>query len=184
MSATRLLILGALRWMQPAHGYSIRRELESWRAEEWANVAYGSIYFALNKMAGEGLIAVSDTGQDQVGKRPARTTYVITGAGEIEFQRLLREYWWEYKPLIDPFMVAVSLMDQLPRDELIAALRHHAAQARLAIESLLATTSAPAENDYKPRHVIEILRLGAARIEAEVRWAEEAIAKVERGDLP
>lgn len=182
MSATRLMILGALRWMQPAHGYSIRREMESWRAEEWANVAYGSIYFALNKLAAEGLIAVSET--DQVGKRPARTTYVITNEGEAEFQRLLREYWWEYKPPIDPFMVAVSLMDQLPRDELLAALRHHVAQARQAAESLLATPGRPDENDYKPRHVAEILRLGAARIEAEVRWAEEAIAKVERGDLP
>ena len=65
MSATRLLILGALRFMQPAHGYSIRRELESWHAEDWANIAYGSIYFALNKMADEELLAVSE---DQSGR--------------------------------------------------------------------------------------------------------------------
>jgi len=58
MSATRLLILGALRFMQPAHGYSIRRELERWNAETWANIAYGSIYFALNKMEQDGLVAV------------------------------------------------------------------------------------------------------------------------------
>ena len=134
MSATRLLILGALRFMQPTHGYNIRRELESWRAEEWANIAYGSIYFALNKMAQEGLVAVSET--DRVGKRPARTTYVITDQGEVEFQRLLREYWWEYKSISDPFMVAGSFMDQLPRDELLKALRHHAALARLAAEGM------------------------------------------------
>lgn len=182
MSATRLLILGALRWMQPAHGYSIRRELESWRAQEWANIAYGSIYFALNKMAEEGLVRVSDT--DQAGKRPARTTYVVTDQGEIEFQRLLREYWWEHKPLIDPFMVALAFMDQLPRDELIAAIRHHASLARLASERLLDTTQTAVEGDYKPRHVMELLRLAAARVEAEVCWADEAIAKIERGELP
>jgi DNA-binding PadR family transcriptional regulator len=182
MSATRLLILGALRWMQPAHGYSIRRELESWRAEEWANIAYGSIYFALNKMAEEGLIAASEP--EQVGKRPARTAYVITDEGEIEFQRLLRQFWWEYRPIHDPFLVAVSLMDQLPREELVAALRHHARAARLAADGFLGQTAAPIANDYKPRHVTEILRLMASRVEAEIRWAEEAIAKVERGDLP
>lgn len=182
MSATRLLILGVLRWMQPGHGYSIRRELESWRAEEWANIAYGSIYFALGKMADEGLIAVSET--DQVGKRPARTTYIVTPAGEEEFQRLLRDYWWSYKPLIDPFVVAVSLMDQLPRDELIKALQHHIGLARLAIESYTFMIHSPALNDYKPRHVAEILRLMSARVEAEVRWAEEAIGKIERGELP
>ena len=91
MSATRLLILGVLRHKQPTHGYDVRRELEAWQAERWANIAYGSIYFALNKMAEEGLVEVVDT--DQVGKRPARTTYTITAAGEAEFQRLLREYW-------------------------------------------------------------------------------------------
>lgn len=182
MSATRLLILGCMRWMQPTHGYDIRRELESWRAEEWANIAYGSIYFALNKLAEEGLIAISAT--DQVGKRPARTTYTLTEQGEIEFQRLLREFWWNYKPAIDPFLVAVSFMDQLPPEELMAALRHRAQAVRLVSESFIQQAKAPIENDYKPRHVAEILHLMTSRIEAEVRWAEEAIAKVRRGELP
>jgi DNA-binding PadR family transcriptional regulator len=182
MSATRLLILGALRFMQPAHGYSIRRELESWRAEEWANIAYGSIYFALNKMAEEELVAVSET--DQVGKRPARTTYVITDQGEIEFHRLLREFWWEYKPIVDPFMVAASFMNELPRDELIAALRHHASLARLAADGLLHARNVLDENDYKPRHVEVVLKLLVARIKAEISWSEEVIGMVERGELP
>ena len=33
MSATRLLVLGAIRIMQPVHGYEVRRELVSWRVE-------------------------------------------------------------------------------------------------------------------------------------------------------
>ncbi len=71
MSATRLLILGALRFTQSAHGYSIRRELESWNAETWVNVAYWSICFALNTLDRDGLVAVSDT--EREGNRPART---------------------------------------------------------------------------------------------------------------
>jgi DNA-binding PadR family transcriptional regulator len=61
MSATRLLILGALRFMQPAHGYEIRRTLETWNADQWANIAYGSIYHALNKMAEEGFLKPVNT---------------------------------------------------------------------------------------------------------------------------
>lgn len=182
MSATRLLILGALRFMQPTHGYNIRRELESWRAEEWANITYGSIYFALNKMAQEGWVAVSEI--DQVGKRPARTTYVLTDRGEIEFQRLLREYWAHYRPITDPLMIASSFMDQLPRDELIAALRRHASLARLTAESLRASATPAGVHDYKPRHVRMLLRLAIARIEAELIWSEEVIAMIERGELP
>jgi hypothetical protein len=36
VSATRLLVLGAVRIFQPAHGYLVRRELLSWGVENWA----------------------------------------------------------------------------------------------------------------------------------------------------
>lgn len=35
-----------VRIFQPVHGYDVRRELVAWHAEEWANVAPGSIYNA------------------------------------------------------------------------------------------------------------------------------------------
>jgi DNA-binding PadR family transcriptional regulator len=181
MSATRLLILGVLRFKQPTHGYDVRRELESWQAERWANIAYGSIYFALNKMAEEELVEVVDAGQ--AGKGPARTTYAVTPAGEQEFQRLLREYWWEPKTVIDPFQVALAFIHELPRGELLDALRHRAAAARAKAEELQAAirsrTAAGAT-----RHVTENMRLAAYHVETDLRWAEEAIANVERGELP
>jgi DNA-binding PadR family transcriptional regulator len=181
MSATRLLILGVLRSKQPTHGYDVRRELESWRAERWANIAYGSIYFALNKMAEEGLIEVVDT--DQAGKGPARTTYALTPKGEAEFQRLLRESWWEIKTVIDPFQVALALMHELPREEVLAALRHRAAAAQSKAEEMEFSIRSKTGSGT-PRHVMENMRLAAYHVEAFVRWAEETIAKIERGDLP
>jgi hypothetical protein len=42
MSSTRLLILGAVRIFQPVHGYFVRRELLSWRADQWAKINPGS----------------------------------------------------------------------------------------------------------------------------------------------
>lgn len=181
MSSTRLLILGSLRFLQPAHGYEIRRELESWSAENWANIAYGSIYHALKKMAEEGLI--EPTGTDRVNNRPARTTYAVTEFGESEFHRLLREYWWEMKPVVDPFQVALSFMSDMPRDELIAALRRRAAAYRSAVEQFEYGKRSKAMHEA-PRHVAEIFNLAAAQCEASARWAEETIEKVERGELP
>jgi len=181
MSAARLLILGVLRLRQPVHGYDVRRELEAWRAEQWANIAYGSIYFALNKMAEEGLIAV--VGRDQAGKGPKRTTYAITERGEGAFQRLLRESWWEPRPVIDPFLVALTFMNELPRDELLAALRHRADRARHLAEAMGYAASSPAMGDA-PRHIAENFRLSAEHAAAELRWIERAIAKVESGELP
>ena len=61
MSTTRLMILGLVRWMQPVHGYDVKRELESWNADEWTTIAPGSIYHALRKLAEEGMLRELDT---------------------------------------------------------------------------------------------------------------------------
>ena len=178
MSAARLLILGVLQFKSPAHGYEIRRELESWRAEQWAHIAYGSIYFALNKMAEEGLLETAGT--DQVGKRPARTLYTITDVGEREFQRLLRDYWWDRKPFIDPFQVALTFMNKMPREELLRALRFRRDHLRAFLDAFGPQALSP----DMPRHIAENFRLAMAHEEVELRWTEEIIEKVERGELP
>lgn len=181
VTPTRLTILGVLRTKGRAHGYEVRRELESWGARDWANIAYGSIYHALSKMAEEGLLEPVDT--ERVNGRPARTTYAVTERGEAEFQRLLREYWWEYKPVVDPFQVALAFMDALPKEELLDSLRSRATLYRSAAEryehSIRLKTMAGA-----PRHVAENLHLAAAQCEAAATWAEQAIAKVEREEIP
>lgn len=167
VSATRLLILGALRFMQPAHGYSVRRELESWRADEWANIAYGSIYFALNKMAEEGLLREVES--ETPARRPARVTYVVTDLGEEEFQRLLRASWWQRKPLTDPLQLAAAFIDQLPEAETRAVLAHRLALAEASIAEIDHLLQSPGM-DQKPAHVRDVLDLNRERTRAEVTW--------------
>ena len=80
MAVTRVLVLGVLL-KQPMHGYEVQRELERWNAEQWANIAYGSIYFCLAKMAEERLVEVVSA--EDRGNRPARTVYAITDQGRL-----------------------------------------------------------------------------------------------------
>src|SRR5262249_6904137 len=68
MSTTRMMILGLVQWMEPVHGYDVRRELLSWNADKWAKIQPGSIYHALKKMTDEGLLREVTT--EQVGQRP------------------------------------------------------------------------------------------------------------------
>lgn len=183
VSATRLLILGALRFMQPAHGYSVRRELESWRADEWANIAYGSIYFALNKMAEEGLLREVES--ETPARRPARVTYVVTDLGEEEFQRLLRASWWQRKPLTDPLQLAAAFIDQLPEAETRAVLAHRLALAEASIAEIDHLLQSPGM-DQKPAHVRDVLDLNRERTRAEVTWLRRMLdrhaASAEAGD--
>jgi DNA-binding PadR family transcriptional regulator len=185
MTATRLLILGAIRIFQPVHGYDLRRELKTWHVDEWANISYGSIYFALKKMTADGLLEDVETGRS--GSRPEKTLYRLTSDGEAEFQSLLREFWWERKPLIDPFMVAMSQAPALAKPEMVAALRHRATSARAGAERMRFHAEARiaakvSEGERLPmRLVAEMFRLGAARVVAEADWAEDLASRIESG---
>src|SRR4051812_38749642 len=130
-SNTRLLVLGVVRIFQPVHGYDVRRELLSWQANEWANVAPGSIYNALKSMARDGLLEV--VGTNTVGGRPERTTYKLTSDGEHEFQNLLRRGIWTVEEPLDPLLPPLSFMWAMTRPELISALQNRIAviQGRL-----------------------------------------------------
>lgn len=177
MSSTRLLMLGVLRLLQPAHGYRIRRQLESWQADEWANVAFGSIYFSLRKMEQDGL--VREVASEDPPERRGRTLYVVTETGEREFHRLLEEQWSAREPIVDPFLAGLAFMQAVPRSHLLEYLRQRRNAALNEARELERNSELAS-----PRHVAELLLLPASRLRAEAAWADAAITKVERGELP
>ena len=174
-----MMILGLVQWMQPVHGYDVRRELLSWSADKWANVQPGSIYHALRKLAEEGLLR--EVATEQVGARPARTTYEITDKGAAEFQVLLRNLWWNVTAAPDPFMAAFSFLPFLPREEAAAALRNRAAQLRVGVQQLQAAMKTEWA-DRKPVYVAWMWELSMSRSEAEIQWCERTAGRVESGE--
>ena len=179
MSSTRLLVLGVVRIFQPVHGYDVRRELLSWRADQWANVAPGSVYNALKSMTRDGLLQV--VGTNQIGGRPERTSYRLTPEGENEFQDLLRATLWRVLPPIDPLMPGLCFFPVMRGDELIAALKHRVTQIQGQLEQMEYTLS-ELPNAATPAHGKELYRLVAARAAAEIPWAEELVKRLERGE--
>jgi DNA-binding PadR family transcriptional regulator len=184
VSATRLLVLGAIRILQPVHGYEVRRELLSWRLEERTNVKPGSIYGAIRTLEKDGAIAVH--ARERGGSRPDRTSYVLTQEGENEFQLLLREGWWTVKAPVEPFLPALSLMPFLPREELIAALRARigALEAQLDAMGFMRASirdGATGEDGGIPEHVREIFDFTSARTRAELEWSRELQRRLRAG---
>lgn len=178
MSATRMMILGLVQWMQPVHGYDVRRELLSWSADKWANVQPGSIYHALRKLTDEQLLR--EVATEQVGARPARTTYEITEKGAAEFQSLLRGNWWSIAATPDPFMAAFAFLPALSRDEAVAALRNRAQQLDAGVKQLHAAIGADWA-DNKPPYVTWMWELTIERSAAEIKWCERIAALIESG---
>lgn len=186
LAPTRLLVLGVIRLLQPIHGYDVRRELLSWRADDWANIAPGSVYGALRTLERDSWIEPVDTSRE--GARPARTTYQVTDEGEKEFHLLLNDTWAHARAEPHPLLPAVALLPFTDRD---AVLRHLEARAldleadlrrsRATIDHIQQGTGDPMTGE--PYHVAEMVRLIAARTEAELTWTTQLITKLQSGDL-
>jgi DNA-binding PadR family transcriptional regulator len=173
-SATRLLVLGAIRIRQPVHGYEVRRELVSWRLEETANIKPGSIYSAMRTLEKDGCIAVHSS--ESVPRRPEKTSYVTTPEGEKEFQLLLREAWWTVREPAEPLIPALCLMPFLPREELIRALQARITKLESDVEAngfirgTIRDGATGADGEI-PEHVREILDFAVSRSRGEIEWA-------------
>ncbi len=184
MSATRLLVLGVVRMYGSAHGYQVRRELLSWSADKWANVAPGSIYHALKKMAAENLLTeVSEEQADAEPQGPDRTAYRLTDDGDTEFERLLTKYLAESDDSAQGayrLAAAVTFLPALPRSRALSLLRHRLTQLggqAASARDLLANAT-----DWgQPEHVGELYRLWLASIEAQDRWLRELIERLAAG---
>ncbi|NRQ36334.1 PadR family transcriptional regulator [Nonomuraea sp. NN258] len=175
-SSTRILILGTLL-DGPLNGYQVRRQLETWGTDTWANVAFGSIYHGLGKMADEGLLEVVESGKG------GSTVYAVTDDGRFEFHRMLMSYWVELRPIVDPFQVAVMYMDRLDRSQLLRALEARVEQLRLMV-AMTERAKGTKQQFGAPRHTDENLELNAGMLRVQLEWCEKAVKKVKDGDLP
>ncbi|GAA4058961.1 PadR family transcriptional regulator [Nonomuraea soli] len=176
MSSTRLLILGTLL-DEPLTGYRVRQTLELWGADSWANVAFGSIYHGLGRMAEEGLLEIVERG------KAGKTVYGITQLGRLEFHRMLLTSWYEIQPIVDPFQVSLTFMDRLDRPELLGALRARIKQLELSVE--MCKRAFGGKQAYgAPRHIDENLRLTVGMLENQLAWCLQAVKRVEDEELP
>ncbi len=184
MSATRLLVLGVVRMYGRAHGYQVRRELLTWSADKWANVAPGSIYHALKKMSAEKLLEEVPLEPGEEARGPDRTAYQLTPDGETEFQLMLAKSLSEsdespqsaYK-----LAAAVTFLPTLPRARAVGLLRHRITQLR----GHEATTRDMLEHGTEwgqPPHVDELYRMWLVNVEALLGWLEGLVTRLEAGN--
>jgi DNA-binding PadR family transcriptional regulator len=180
MSATRLLLLGTVRIFQPVHGYFVRRELLSWHADAWANLNPGSVYNGLRSLARDGFVEEVET--EVHGGRPARTTYRLTGDGQTEFLRLLRNALWNVSLESADLMAAWSFTWALKREEVIAALESRIDQVEASARATeFAIEDIPGSHNT-PNTVAEHYRLAQARLDGEATWARQLLERLRAGE--
>ena len=185
MWQTRLLVLGLVGWLQPVHGYDVKRELMSWGVEDWANVKAGSIYHALKNLAQDGYLEIART--EHIENRPARTSYRMTREGERHFHLLLHGHLWDAKTSNDDFFIVWAFAPMLSHNEAAAALRHRATlclERKRQIETLVERASNdPHSPHFQPRHVMAMHAWNLQVTQLHADWCESTARDVEAGEL-
>jgi DNA-binding PadR family transcriptional regulator len=180
VSSTRLLVLGAVFIMQPAHGYLVMRELGTWKVDEWANLKPGSIYNALRSLTKAGLLTESQEGERGAG---GKAVYHLTADGRTELETLVREALWRIDPW-DPavLMAGVSFWWMLSRQEVLDALEARRTQILAWLSANRYAEDGVARNPTTPSHVAEHFKLAGHRMQGELAWTEEVARRVKDGE--
>jgi DNA-binding PadR family transcriptional regulator len=178
--STRVVILGLLR-ERPLHGYEIKQIIEE-HMGDWTAIAFGSIYYALDKLAEEGYIEKVATEQEE--SRPSRHIYRITARGRGEFLRLLRDLWRTPERQYFDFDIALFFITALPREEILTYLRGRSAGLESTLAHLDAHQTEQREQPEIPAVADAIFEHSRVHIEAELRWVKDLLCKVEQGLYP
>lgn len=178
--STRLVILGLLR-DRSLHGYEIKHIISE-HMDDWTNIAFGSIYFALGKLAEEGFIEKIAT--EQEGNRPSRSIYQITDVGEAEFFRLLREIWGNLERNFFEFDIGLFFLNALPPDEIKGYLQVRVAQLEGIVQYLNQHQVEQMSKAEVPAQARAIFEHSRVHLEAELIWSRDLLTRIENGEYP
>ncbi|MEV6537094.1 helix-turn-helix transcriptional regulator, partial [Streptomyces sp. NPDC051639] len=105
-SPLALTVLALLHY-KPLHPYGIQRLVKDWGKEQVVNVRQrASLYRTIERLNGDGLITVRETGRDQ--QYPERTVYEVTDAGRETARAWLEEMLSAPKEEFPEFPAALS----------------------------------------------------------------------------
>ncbi len=176
--STRLAILGFLR-EQPLYGYELKQIIEKVMGD-WADIAFGSIYFALKKLAEEGF--VEKAGTEREGGRPSRTVYRITEAGRREFLRLLAAVWNNIERQTFEFDFAIAFIGALPVEEMKGYLRKRVQELEKALQLLAVHQEEETSDEHVPQRLAAIaFDHHRVHMNAELEWTRSLLRNLEAG---
>jgi DNA-binding PadR family transcriptional regulator len=171
MNLSRLMVLGLLATHGPRHGHQIRRDAEGTNVSSWGGVNVGALYRELRRMEEEGLVEPVRT--EQVGRRPARTVYRITGEGQRELSILREQAIRDLHPAPDVISVALLFGRVWDRGELVEWLQARRRLIASILEGIAAKRDHLQAKGFLTPLDVAVFRRAELRLEAELHWHDE-----------
>ncbi len=168
-------LLGVLS-MRPMSGYDVKKFFDRIVGMIW-NANHAQIYRVLRRMEDEGLVVQEAVPQD--GK-PTKKVYSLTSRGQAELRQ------WLDQPVVvpdmkDEFMLWFFFSDRMDR----AKAQQRLMEARALNEKRLQTLQTVLDGKLPAasKTILQAARLGAAYYEECVRWIDETVALIDKGEL-
>jgi len=172
--SVKAVILGILR-RGPLYGYELKRIIEQ-EMGDWTDIAFGSIYFALEGLAKEGFVTAET--QESTSHRPSRIVYTITKTGEREYLRLLRELWQDTSRQTSPLDIGIAFLQDLPREEVRGYLEKRVEGLESSLEYLRRHEEETLAKPQVPEESRFIFSHARFRLEGELAWVREVLSSL------
>jgi DNA-binding PadR family transcriptional regulator len=105
---------------KPMHPYEMAATMKERGKEQSIKLHYGSLYTVIEQLLREGYISAGEPLRE--GKRPEKTVYSLTPAGQAEMNSWLGELLAEPTKEYPRFEAALSLMPALPPERVLSLL--------------------------------------------------------------
>ena len=174
-----LTVLCLLR-ERPRHPYEMQRLIRQRGNDNFLDLKRGSLYHAIARLQRAGLIEAVETRRE--GRRPERTVYKLTEAGENAVLGWLRDLLAKPGQVSTPFFAALSFLAQLRPEDVLAQLgaRAERLEAQLAGADTVLRELLPRLG----RLVLVELEYTQAMRRAELEWVRAVSEDIRTGRLP
>jgi DNA-binding PadR family transcriptional regulator len=165
---------------KPMHPYEISATLRTRGKEQSIKLNYGSLYSVVESLAKQGLITAQHTTRE--GRRPERTVYTITEAGQAELEDWLSELLSTPTREYTSLEAGLSLVGALPPDEVAQMLDTRIVALRIELGALERAEEICAEMKLPELFSIES-QYRHALLTAELDFVQDLLTRIRKGTL-
>ena len=170
------LAVMVLLFERPMHPYEMATTLKQRHKHDSIKIRFGSLYTVIDALVADGLIAPRETVRE--GRRPERTVYELTPAGQAEMRDWLRVLIGEPVKEYTHFEAGLCLLGALPPGEAIELLRRRQAKLEGDHRELRAALDGVLASGLPPLYVVEV-EYRLCRMEADRRFVEAVLRRIE-----
>jgi len=185
MAAAKLTPLGIavleLLHEKPMHPYEMAQLMRERYVDTRVNVKAGSLYHTVERLQQNGFIEVVDTLRD--GRRPERTVYGMTEAGQDAFTTRARELLGDLVKEYPAYLSGLAVIDELGLEASVLELEHRITRLRAAVAADQIVLQRLAKNQTPEIYWLD-WRYSCDHRAWELEWSERLLDDLRSGRVP